>query len=262
MQRIEVNGCELVLDNSGDGHPPVVLISGCGDTSDVWVGVRELLEPLDLQIVTYDRPGIGLSARLPDVSMAQTYETAAAELHELLDTAQVPAPRVLAGHSVGAVIAQSYAMNWPDDVAGLVLVDSSDLRLDLEIDQPELTFRDGSESGGRLFDVVAGIREIETGKLPSVPSAVVTSRVGRWVEEGHPEAWRPFTLEELDDRWQHGQRILAEKLRARHVVARKAGHYVHKEEPPLVAEAIRAVVGDVRFTADEQPDLDDVEQLP
>jgi pimeloyl-ACP methyl ester carboxylesterase len=241
----------LVLDSSGDGHPPVVLISGCGDTSDVWNGVRGLLEALDLRIVTYDRPGTGLSAPLLDVSTAQTYGAAAAELRELLDTARVPTPRVLAGHSVGAVIAQSYAMSWPDDVAGLVLVDSSDLRLDLEIDQPELTFRDGSERGGRLFDVAAGIREIEAGRLPSVPAAVVTSRAGRWVEEGHPDAWRPFTLEQLDDRWQRGQNILAERLRARHVVARAAGHYVHKEEPVLVADAIKAVVADVHFTASE-----------
>jgi pimeloyl-ACP methyl ester carboxylesterase len=245
MLSIEVNGCELVLESSGGGDPPVVLVSGCGDAADVWSGVRDLLEPLGLRIVTYDRPGTGLSGPLPDAATAQTYETAAAELCELLDTAGVPVPRVLVGHSVGAVIAQSYAMNWPDDVAGLVLVDSTDLQLDLEIDQPELTFRDGSESGGRLFDVAAGIREIEAGQLPSVPAAVVTSRVGRWVEEGHPDAWRPFTLEQLDDRWQHGQRILAERLGARHVVAKTAGHYVHQEEPALVAEAIRAVVGDV-----------------
>ncbi|MEU4196027.1 alpha/beta hydrolase [Kribbella sp. NPDC026611] len=245
MPRIEVNGCLLAVDSFGEGGPPVVFVSGCGDSSDVWDKVRGLLESLGLQLVTYDRPGTGLSAPLPDPSAAQTYLDAARELHGLLSAAGVPTPRVLVGHSVGAVIAQSYAMNWPDDTAGLVLVDSSDLRLDMEIDQPELTFRDGSDSGGRLFDVLAGIREIEAGQLPTVPAAVVTSRVGRWVEEGHPEAWRPFTLEQLDERWQLGQRMLAEKLHARHIVAKTAGHYVHKEEPVLVAEAIKAVVDEV-----------------
>jgi pimeloyl-ACP methyl ester carboxylesterase len=246
MQRIEVSGCELTIDCAGDGAPPVVFVSGCGDTFDVWDGVVSSLAHLDVRIVRYDRPGTGLSAPLQDASIAQTYTAAAAELRELLYQAGVPAPRVLVGHSIGAVIAQSDAISRPDDVAGLVLVDSSDLRLDLEIEQAALTFRDGREPGGRLFDVAAGIREIEAGRLPLVPAAVVTSRVGRWVEEGHQEDWKPFTLQELDERWQRGQRQLAESIRARHDVATTAGHYVHTEEPELVAEAIKSVVAEAR----------------
>ena len=51
--------------------------------------------------------------------------TIAADLHTLLERAHVPGPYVLAGHSFGGLYVQSFAAQFPDQVAGLVLLDST-----------------------------------------------------------------------------------------------------------------------------------------
>jgi len=60
------------------------------------------------------------------------------------------------------------------------------------------------------------------------------------VEDAEP--WRPFTLEELDDRWQDHHRSLAADLGAAHKIARHGGHYIQKDDPTLVAEAIDTLI--------------------
>ena len=53
-----------------------------------------------------------------------------AELHALLQAAEIPGPYVLAGHSLGGLFARLYASTYPDEVVGLVLVDAYSERLE------------------------------------------------------------------------------------------------------------------------------------
>jgi pimeloyl-ACP methyl ester carboxylesterase len=48
----------------------------------------------------------------------------AQELHALLDAAAAPGPYVLVGHSFGGYVVRAFARLYPDDVAGMVFVDS------------------------------------------------------------------------------------------------------------------------------------------
>jgi pimeloyl-ACP methyl ester carboxylesterase len=70
--------------------------------------------------VLYDRAGTGWSDRagLPRTSAAVT-----GELRELLHAAGVPAPYLLAGHSLGGLYARHYATRFPGEVAALLLLD-------------------------------------------------------------------------------------------------------------------------------------------
>jgi pimeloyl-ACP methyl ester carboxylesterase len=73
-------------------------------------------------VCVYDRAGRGWSdpaASPPDGAQI------ARDLHTLLHRAQVPGPYVLAGHSFGGLYVRTYAAKYPEDVAGLVLVDST-----------------------------------------------------------------------------------------------------------------------------------------
>jgi pimeloyl-ACP methyl ester carboxylesterase len=70
----------------------------------------------------YDRAGRGWSDATDG---PQDGAHIAADLHTLLERAQVPGPYVLAGHSFGGLYVQSFAAQFPDQVAGMVLLDST-----------------------------------------------------------------------------------------------------------------------------------------
>ena len=70
----------------------------------------------------YDRPGLGWSDDLPE---PQDAAAATEDLHALLEAAGEAGPFILVGHSIGGPYAMNYAHRYPDDVAGMVLLDST-----------------------------------------------------------------------------------------------------------------------------------------
>ncbi|KQW50966.1 hypothetical protein ASC77_25245 [Nocardioides sp. Root1257] len=117
----EVGGHRLHLDCRGQGSPTVVLFNGLGEVSASWARITDQVGTTT-RICAYDRAGQGWS---DDVSHPQDAVAAAKDLHALLDVAGVSGPYVLAGHSTGGTYAMTYAARYPDQVAGMVLQDSS-----------------------------------------------------------------------------------------------------------------------------------------
>jgi pimeloyl-ACP methyl ester carboxylesterase len=72
------------------------------------------------RVCTYDRGGAGWS---DPGTQPRTSQQFAEELHALLNNAGVEGPYVLVGHSLGGNNVQIYASRYPDEVAGMVLVD-------------------------------------------------------------------------------------------------------------------------------------------
>ncbi len=116
----EVGGRRLLLHRSGSGSPSVVFLSGAGTVGLDYLNVQRLAAEHTTSIL-YDRAGTGWSdpVKLPGRTSAQVTD----ELRELLRAAGVPAPYLLAGHSLGGLYARHYAHRFPDDVAGLLLLD-------------------------------------------------------------------------------------------------------------------------------------------
>lgn len=120
---IDVGGYRLHLYCTGTarpGSPTVILEAGLGDTSLVWSKVQPGVASFT-RVCSYDRTGLGWSDTRP---LPRTIGRMVAELHTLLMKADVPGPYVLVGHSLGGLIMQLYAYTYPQQVAGLVLVDS------------------------------------------------------------------------------------------------------------------------------------------
>jgi pimeloyl-ACP methyl ester carboxylesterase len=117
----QVNGHSLYMNCSGQGTPTVVLFNGLGERTPSWARIQSNVAATT-RVCTFDRAGEGWSGTAPG---RQDGRELAADLHALLATARVPGPYVLAGHSVGGTYALVYAQQYPSQVAGVALVDSS-----------------------------------------------------------------------------------------------------------------------------------------
>jgi pimeloyl-ACP methyl ester carboxylesterase len=117
----EVHGHRLYLDCRGQGSPTVVLENGLGEVTPSWARIVADVDPTT-RVCAYDRAGQGWSQ---DTASAQDGVAAAQDLHALLSSAGEHGPYLLVGHSIGGTYALTYAAQYPQQVAGMVLLDSS-----------------------------------------------------------------------------------------------------------------------------------------
>lgn len=119
--RYDVGGHQLHLDCHGHGGPTVVLFNGLGEISASWARITTPVAETT-RVCAYDRAGQGWS---DDGDHPQDGSEAAQDLHTLLAAAGESGPFILAGHSTGGTYALTYAARYPEQVAGMVLLDSS-----------------------------------------------------------------------------------------------------------------------------------------
>lgn len=117
----EFNGLKLNMDCQGQGSPTVVLDSGLGVPGVGWNAVQREAAKFT-RVCWYDRAGYGWS---DESSTPRTSLAIAKELHALLTAAGEKGPFVVAGHSFGGYNVRVYNGQYPNDVAGMVLVDAS-----------------------------------------------------------------------------------------------------------------------------------------
>lgn len=117
---VDIGGYRLHMVDQGTGGPTVVIDSGvrcnCLDWSLVLPEIAKFT-----RVITYDRAGYAWSDESP---LDRTSANIVEELRSMLRHAGVPGPYILVGHSFGGNNMQLYAMTYPDEVLGLILVDS------------------------------------------------------------------------------------------------------------------------------------------
>jgi pimeloyl-ACP methyl ester carboxylesterase len=121
---IDVDGHRLYLNCVGSGSPTVVLEPGAGATSSHMGWIAPALAR-SIRVCVYDRAGRGWSE---PADTPQDGARIATDLHTLVHRAGEVGPYVLAGHSFGGLYVRIFAAHYPDEVAGLVLVDSTDAK--------------------------------------------------------------------------------------------------------------------------------------
>ncbi len=119
---VDAGGHRLHMLIVGDTGPTVVLESGGGGGIG-WEQVRQEVGRY-ARVVTYDRAGVGASEPGPQ---PRTGRQIAVELHTALGNADLSPPYILVGHSMGGPYVRIFAATYPDEVAGLVLVDPTQI---------------------------------------------------------------------------------------------------------------------------------------
>jgi pimeloyl-ACP methyl ester carboxylesterase len=120
-QLFDVGGHKLFISCTGSGSPTVILEAGLGLPAAEMSGWIQPGVATTTRVCVYDRAGQGWSeqADAPQDGLA-----IATDLYTLLRRAEIDGPYVLAGHSSGGVYVQVFAARYPDEVAGVVLLDS------------------------------------------------------------------------------------------------------------------------------------------
>ena len=117
----DIGEYSLHLTCTGEGSPTVMLEAGSSTPGLTWAPVQNEIEK-STRVCSYDRAGYGYSESAKGPLAPQQV---ASDLHALLKAAEVPGPYIMVGHSAGGVYVRTYASQYPSEVVGMVLVDSS-----------------------------------------------------------------------------------------------------------------------------------------
>jgi pimeloyl-ACP methyl ester carboxylesterase len=120
-QLVDVGGYQMHIYCIGEGSPTVILDALSSGTTPLWGWVQPEVAQVT-RVCAYDRAGRGWSDTGP--APRDALQTAA-ELHTLLERAGVAGPYILGGHSLGGPYVRMYASQYPGEVVGMVLLDSS-----------------------------------------------------------------------------------------------------------------------------------------
>ncbi len=241
---VVVGAVRIHISESGTG-PTVVFESGMGEDASTWNDVRPAIAEF-AHTVAYDRPGLGQSG---PTSLPRTVVQMAADLQAVLEAAKLAPPYVLVGHSLGGAVVQVFAHRYPDEVAGLVLVDPEDGRL-IQLLHSRMSATEWAARQRALDEAMpnmppqvrAELRAADDSgedvaravPLPVVPVVVLTGT------KKNPEF--PGNPLEQDLKLELHNALVANTPGAQHILVPNSRHYIQNDAPKLVIQAVRELL--------------------
>jgi pimeloyl-ACP methyl ester carboxylesterase len=230
-QKVNLEGIELYYEyiKSCTDHLTIVFESGYGWDLNNWNSIKSDVS-MFANVFLYDRDGIGRSKTSikPKHSMQIINN-----LRSLLKKAEVKPPYLLVGHSFGGVNVRLFADKYPEDVAGVILLDSVHEEQNKKM-VPLFTEKVQEDYLGQ-FTVEATLKEFEESleqvrgiKLRDIPLLVITGGTQSHHTNQSMAQWMMFQ-EELANL----------STTSNHLVIKEAGHAAHIDDPQLVINAIK-----------------------
>jgi len=233
---ISVNGHYLRVERKGEGAPTVVFDAGLSQVMGTWGAVPDEVAR-KIGVIVYERAGVGESDPIDEV---RTSSQIVDDLHALLEETGATKPYILVGHSFGGMNIRLFACRYPDEVAGLVLIDPS--HEDQFTRYAELMPPDKRvsylrhERGENLerVNMLASGRQVHSARLKRMPCIILTSGANR-------------VKADVDERERAHLAFQADLVRlvpgSRQVIAEKSGHFIQRDQPELVVKSILDLVG-------------------
>jgi pimeloyl-ACP methyl ester carboxylesterase len=264
---VDVGGHKLHIHSLGErkpNQPVIVLEAGVASNSLDWQKIQPKVAEF-AQAVTYDRAGYGWSEAGTDPRSPQQIVT---DLHTLLHNAGIQPPYVMVGHSFGGIYIRLFAETYPDEVVGLILVESSVPSMIKSVNtEPEMRrlkrvarlkrfglvrlmlprilnhvkHLEGAAKqqylAMNLLDSDNVIREA----LPMYQGVTLSDKVDVPLIVISRE---PFDEVAGEKRWQeYQQELVALSSDTRHIHTSSASHYPALSEPDVVVRAIQDMMG-------------------
>ncbi|VXC75672.1 alpha/beta fold hydrolase [Massilia sp. 9I] len=240
-KRIAAAGQVLRFSLSGQGSPTIVMLSGAGGPLESWHKLFPDIEALGT-VVTYDRPGVGGSARPREAQMGTTVVL---QLRALLREIDAKPPFLLVGHSFGGLHANLFARVYPDETCGVLFLEATapdDVR-------NMKRYRSGLQRAiAGLLDRVSPpdpndeisneaetVEEIlEAPGFPLIPVTVISGgkRLPRWMVSAEAQRERGRNQEALARLSPLGERVIAQG----------STHFPQMSEPQLVLEELAKLI--------------------
>ncbi len=240
LQKIDAGGHKLNLlmgGKRGEATPAVILEGGFGVGIASWSPVQREIATFT-QVVSYDRAGLGQSDSGPTPRDAKQVAT---ELHTALQKAGIKPPYVLVGHSLGGPYVRVFANMYPNEVAGLVLVDPAQEAFHLWTKTNPLPgfkeemARMATAPESQRNEYAAVDATYEQARTAKIPAGVPVTLISAMQDESMPVEVRKVWAEKHKE-WI--QKVPGGKL----IIAAKSGHFIQGQEPALVVNAIREQV--------------------
>lgn len=239
---VDANDDGVAYVHLGTGAPVIVLQAGLQDGKDTWIGVLPQLAQLSTVIAT-DRPGHGGN---PATDAPRDPCTIANEQRSMLQAAGVQPPYILVGHSLGGLYQYVYAKLYPNEVAGIVLLDPTHPR-HWETLQREFPLGSNMIKAMRLtvfsatdrkeFDAQTQcLNTLSMSQPLNIPTKLLVSGRFRSEERGAYENM----LKPLRQDW---QRLLGTKQLQ---TVWDSGHYIQKDSPEEIVSAVQKLLTEIQ----------------
>jgi pimeloyl-ACP methyl ester carboxylesterase len=229
-----------VVRLEGHGTSTVILEAGLGDTMDVWKDIQPRIAAGCTRTVAYNRAGYQGS---DPAEGPRDSETIVAELRAELKRRNIAPPYILVGHSLGGLYMQYFARNYPKEVTGLLLVDSTNWHQGMKVQSAPNSPYSG-RTAVRLFLPLIMRREIndsasagqqvhDSPQAEGFPTIVLSSTRA---PAGETPATRALSADMQDE-------IVEDFPGASHVRVEDSGHYIQRDQPAVVVDAARSLAG-------------------
>jgi pimeloyl-ACP methyl ester carboxylesterase len=237
------NGHKMFLECSGDqaAGPTVILATGRGlGTADSWALVQQKVSS-SIRICSYDAIGAGRSDHVQENPQFRPIDKVVSEMHDLFQAGQLKQPYVLVGASAGSILVRRYQQKYPQEVAGLIFVDSAheemewrDAAISTQIDpnwnNPAFLQDNGFLPDHQRLTWHADIPLLDLERSEKAPLSAFPGLTQQQVDAINSE-WHSFQVD-LAARSKYGKYRLVEG----------SGHMMHRQKPEAIADAIQDIV--------------------